>query len=291
MASIEKALNLIKQLPRVSLGNIRDLPGSRKPKQKQRSGTTRRKHGRGNKGQGQRNTLPRLGFEGGNTPFYLIIPKEPYYKGHAERRQYPPLSLLQLQRMIDMGRVDPEQPVDLATICNTRLYRIEPVKKHFGINLTEEGADIFAARINIEVQWASELVIAAIERNGGVITTRYFDPQCLHALANPLKFFQKSVPIPRCKLPPEDALEYYTSAKSRGYLADPEQVKQARLELAQKYGYELPDVSSDPLFDMLSLRKDPRQIFHGLEPGWVVNLKHKQILKPKDEEYEAFYKS
>jgi large subunit ribosomal protein L15 len=27
-------------------------------------------------------TLPRLGFEGGNTPFYLRIPKEPYYKGH-----------------------------------------------------------------------------------------------------------------------------------------------------------------------------------------------------------------
>ena len=38
--------------------------------------------GRGHKGAGARGTLPRLGFEGGNTPFYLAMPKEPYYKGH-----------------------------------------------------------------------------------------------------------------------------------------------------------------------------------------------------------------
>lgn len=31
--------------------------------------------GRGHKGQGQRNTKPRLGFEGGNTPFYIRVPK------------------------------------------------------------------------------------------------------------------------------------------------------------------------------------------------------------------------
>lgn len=39
------------------------------------------KCGRGNKGAGQRNTLPELGDEGGQTPFHIIIPKEPYYKG------------------------------------------------------------------------------------------------------------------------------------------------------------------------------------------------------------------
>jgi len=41
-----------------------------------------RKCGHGNKGQGQRNTLPRIGFDGSSTPFYLLIPKEPYYEGH-----------------------------------------------------------------------------------------------------------------------------------------------------------------------------------------------------------------
>jgi hypothetical protein len=54
-----------------------------------------------------------------------------------------------------------------------------------------QGANIFKAKVNIEVQWASEPVIAAIERNGGVITTAYYDVHSLWAAINPEKFFQK----------------------------------------------------------------------------------------------------
>lgn len=54
--------------------------------------------------------------------------------------------------------------------------------------------------------------------------------------------------------------------------------------MAQKYGYELPKIEDDPLYEMFSEVKDPRQIFYGLEPGWVVNLKDQMIIKPiKDE--------
>lgn len=42
---------------------------------------------------------------------------------------------------------------------------------------------------------------------------------------------------------------------------------------------------------MLTTRKDPRQVFLGLEPGWLVNLKDKTILKPTDEVLQAYYKS
>lgn len=54
-----------------------------------------------------------------------------------------------------------------------------------------QGANIFKAKVNIEVQWASEPVIAAIERNGGVITTAYYDVHSLWAVINPKKFFSK----------------------------------------------------------------------------------------------------
>lgn len=54
------------------------------------------------------------------------------------RREYPPLSLLQLQRMIDLGRIDADEPIDLTTLCNTNLYHIELHKRHFGVNLTDE---------------------------------------------------------------------------------------------------------------------------------------------------------
>lgn len=62
---------------------------------------------------------------------------------------------------------------------------------HFGVNLTDEGADNFDAKINIEVQWASEIVIAAIERAGGVITTAYYDQHSLQCMVNPKKFFER----------------------------------------------------------------------------------------------------
>lgn len=92
-------------------------------------------------------------------------------------------------------------------------------------------------------------------------------------------------------MPPPDAIEYYTDPSKRGYLADPEKVSQERLVTAQKYGYTLPRIEDDPDYEMLCERKDPRQIFFGLYPGWVVNLTDKVILKPAEKELLEFYAS
>jgi len=40
--------------------------------------------------------------------------------------------------MIDTDRLDIAQPIDLSVICNTGLYTIDPLHKHFGIQLTDE---------------------------------------------------------------------------------------------------------------------------------------------------------
>lgn len=66
---------------------------------------------------------------------------------------------------------------------------------------------------------------------------------------------------------------------------------EARLELAQKYGYVLPDITQDEKYPMLSIRKDPRQIFYGLAPGWIVNLIDKCVLKPKGDKHVQYYES
>lgn len=55
------------------------------------------------------------------------------------------------------------------------------------------------------------------------------------------------MPIPHRKLPPEDAVTFYTSPKNRGYLADPEKIADERYALAQKYGYKFIDISTDPM--------------------------------------------
>lgn len=149
---------------------------------------------------------------------------------------------------------------------------------------------MFSTPINLEIQWtSSELAIAAIERAGGVLTTRYFDPISLSALIDPKKFFERGEPIPRCDTPPLNAIEFYTNPKQRGYLANPDLIRDERERLAQKYGYKLPDPSK--LAPLFRLRKDPRQIFHGLEPGWLVNLKDQTIFKPKDDKYQKYFHS
>lgn len=55
------------------------------------------------------------------------------------KRQYPPLSLQTLQLMIDTNRIDPSKPIDLAAVCNTKAFHLDPSLRHFGINLTDEG--------------------------------------------------------------------------------------------------------------------------------------------------------
>jgi len=287
-----KALEVLQNLPRISLMNLRPEPGSKKQEKKRGRGMYGgNRSGRGHKGQRQRGNRPRLGFEGGQTPFYLRIPKYEYNKGHSDRPQYPPLSLKRLQYLIDLGRIDPTQPIDLTQLVNCRGVTIQPLKRDFGIQLVDEGADIFAAKINIEVQRASEGAIAAIERNGGVITTGFYDPISLAVLIKPVPFFLQGKPIPKRMFPGEDMVQYYRDAANRGYLADPEKVQQARLALAQKYGYTLPDISKDELYHLLSMRKDVRQIFFGLRPGWVVNMTEKKILKPTDEKLLSYYNS
>lgn len=110
-------------------------------------------------------------------------------------------------------------------------------------------------------------------------------------LIKPVPFFMTGQPIPKRMLPGEDLLPYYIDANNRGYLADPEQIQAARIALATKYGYTLPDISKEALCKMLAERKDPRQIFFGLSPGWVVNLAEKKILKPTNKDVLKYYSS
>ncbi|GCB61938.1 hypothetical protein scyTo_0007137 [Scyliorhinus torazame] len=271
-------IELLRRLPRVSLANLRPNPGAKtKEKRRGRGIHGGKKSGRGHKGQTQRGNRPRLGFEGGQTPFYIVIPKYGYNEGHSYRRQYQPLSLNRLQYLIDLGRVDPNQPVDLTQLVNARGVTVQPLKRDYGIQLVEE--------------LASELAIAAIERNGGIITTGFYDPRTLDILCKPVPFFLRGQPIPKRMLPPEELVPYYTDAQNRGYLADPAKIQGARMGLARKYGYILPDITKDEVYCMLTMRKDPRQIFFGLAPGWIVNLSEKKILKPTDEELCSYYSS
>lgn len=62
--------------------------------------------------------------------FFLSLP--------SLRRQYQPLSLQRLQYLIDLGRVDPTQPIDLTQLTNARGVTVQPLKRDYGVQLVEE---------------------------------------------------------------------------------------------------------------------------------------------------------
>lgn len=95
--------------------------------------------------------------------------------------------------MLDAKLLSESEPIDLAAIHATNHYRFDPLDNCYGVHLTDEGLDDFKAKVNIEVQHASEQVIAAIERNGGTITTAYYDLDSVIALHDPLRFFMKGI--------------------------------------------------------------------------------------------------
>lgn len=287
----EKALQYLREVPRLTHFNVKGLPKvpgvvHRQNKKRKHGNNGGFDHGWGASAR-QKLYFGPLGYESGSTPIQRKTPFERSYNyGIHSQRQYPPLSLAQLQLMIDTDRLDPSQPIDMASLCGTRVAYLDPAKNHFGFNLTSEGLDNFKAKINIEVQWTDEQAIAAVERNGGRITTAYHDLHSVIALSNPIKFFKSGSPIPRRLTPPSNLMEYYVNAANRGYLADPGEVKEARLSLAQKYGYTLEDEGAEEV-----PVKDPRQVFYGLQPGWIVNLADELIYKPTDPALKEAYHS
>lgn len=48
------------------------------------------------------------------------------------------MSLLELQRLIDLQWLDATKLIDIVALCNTKMLRCEPQLRQFGIHLTDE---------------------------------------------------------------------------------------------------------------------------------------------------------
>jgi len=282
----EKALQYLREVPRLAQNNIAQLPGMKSTPRRRGYGQTGKNRTWGDSAR-QKMYFGPLGYESGSTPIQRSVSFERSYNYgvHAER-QFPPVSLEQLQLAIDTNRLDPSKPIDMASLCGTGVFHLNPSKNQFGFNLVSDGMDLFTARVNLEVQWADEQTIAAVERNGGRICTAYYDLHSVVALSDPVQFFKTGAPIPRRLTPPGNLIHFYVSPANRGYLADPARIAEEREVLAQKYGYSIPTDCLPPVAS-----KDPRQIFYGLQPGWLVSLPDKTIYKPKCSHLSQVYSS
>ena len=118
--------------------------------------------GSGHKGQKSRSGVSLLGFEGGQMPLYRRLPKRgfnnPFSKDFAE------INLSKLQRAIDVGRLDSNEPLTDASLLMSGLVS----RSKDGVKLLAQGE--IKAKLNISVARASKTAIAAIEKAGGSVT-------------------------------------------------------------------------------------------------------------------------
>ncbi|CAI5438593.1 unnamed protein product [Caenorhabditis angaria] len=280
----ERALQIVEQASKIRIQDARDNLGARTSGRQVRKANNQMGH---TQGALERAAKPPLGWIWGDffRPWQRMFPGEKHFNADINvRREYIPLSLIELTRLIDLGWIDPSKPIDISTLCRTQKFQINPNIRQYGFDLTEEGADSFPYAIDIEVQYATQSAIAAVEKAGGRIRTSYYDVNALEAAIDPKKWFEKGNVVPQRKAPPKTLIGYYMDAKNRGYLADESDIENNRINLANIRGYKLPDheMVTEPL-------KTVDQVFHGIPAGSVISLADKKLYSPTNEIHREYY--
>lgn len=118
--------------------------------------------GRGVKGQKSRRGVSINGFEGGQMPIHMRLPKRGFNK--LNRARYAWVNLSSLQKALDEGKFAAGQTIDEDALVAAGLVR----RKLDGVRLLARGE--IKAKVQIAVTGASAAAAAAIEKAGGAVT-------------------------------------------------------------------------------------------------------------------------
>lgn len=147
------------------LNGIKDNAGSRKFRTRIGRGIGSglgKMGGRGGKGQTARTGVALAGFEGGQMPLHRRLPKRGF---NAWRPQlFNEINVGALQKAIDDKRVDGAQPIDVASLVKSGIFR----RIKDGVRLLGDGE--IKSKVSITVNHASAKAKAAIEKAGGHVT-------------------------------------------------------------------------------------------------------------------------
>jgi len=147
----------------MKLNELNDNDGARKSRMRVGRGIGSGKgktSGRGHKGQKSRSGVALLGMEGGQTPFYMRLPKRGFTKPNQQLVETINLSVLE---DFVTRKVLP------AAITREALIQAGLVKKT-GSEVKILGKGTLTVKVQIEADAASKSAIAAIEKAGGKIT-------------------------------------------------------------------------------------------------------------------------
>jgi large subunit ribosomal protein L15 len=149
----------------MKLNDLRDNDGARKGRMRVGRGIGSGKGktaGRGQKGAKARSGVAINGFEGGQMPLHMRIPKRGFNnifaKDHAE------VNLGMVQKAIDAGKLDAGAMIDQAALRAAGLSR----GGKDGVRLLAKGE--LTVKASFTVAGASAAAIAAVEKAGGSVT-------------------------------------------------------------------------------------------------------------------------
>ncbi len=147
------------------LNELSDNAGARKPRKRVGRGVgsgTGKTAGRGVKGQKSRSGVAINGFEGGQMPLHMRLPKRGFNK--PNRAKFAEINLGRLQEAIDAKRVDAGAKIDAEALVASGMIK----KAYDGIRLLGRGE--LTSKIDIEVVYATASAKAAVEKAGGTVT-------------------------------------------------------------------------------------------------------------------------
>ena len=162
----------------MKLNEIRDNAGARKSRMRVGRGIGSGKGktgGRGQKGQKSREGVSIAGFEGGQMPLHMRLPKRGFNNIFA--KDYAEVNLGAIQKLIDAKKLDTKGVVDHAALKAAGVAR----GGKDGVRILAKGA--ITAKINLRVAGASAAAKAAIEKAGGSVDVIHVVPAAEKAAA------------------------------------------------------------------------------------------------------------
>jgi large subunit ribosomal protein L15 len=148
------------------LNELHDNPGATRKKKRVGRGPGSGKGktaGRGIKGQNSRSGVALNGYEGGQMPLYMRLPKRGFNK--PNRKSYAVINLGLIQKFIDSKKLDASKEINEDLLLETGIVR----RKLDGVRVLAKGTA--TSKLNILVTGASKAAVDAVEKLGGVLKT------------------------------------------------------------------------------------------------------------------------
>ncbi len=148
----------------MNLNDLKDNAGARKARMRVGRGIGSGKGktaGRGQKGQKARSGVAINGFEGGQMPLHMRLPKRGF--NNPNRKHYAEVNLGTLETAIESGKLTAGSTIDHSALADAGLAR----RSEAGVRLLGKGE--LTSALNLVVHGASANARAAVEKAGGSV--------------------------------------------------------------------------------------------------------------------------